>query len=57
MRLADLIAQATSVQRTGAASTDDDLTAMIEEASQADLPALLKQGIATGVIAPQQNYK
>ena len=57
MRLADLMTKAASAHRKGAQPTEDDLTAIIEEASQTDLATLLKQGIATGVIAPQQNYK
>ena len=57
MKLADLMAKATQAQRKGAQPTEDDLAAMIEQASQPDLATLLKQGIATGVIAPQQNYK
>ena len=57
MRLADLMTKAALAHRKGTQPTEDDLTAIIEEASQTDLATLLKQGIASGVIAPQQSYK
>ena len=57
MRLADLMAGAEKAKRKGESLNDEELTGIIEAASQTNLATLLKQGIATGVIAPQPIYK
>ena len=57
MRLADLMAGAEKAKRKGESLNDEELTGIIEAASQQSLASLVKQGVAAGVIAPQQNYK
>ena len=57
MRLADLMAGAEKAKRKGESLNDEELTGIIEAASQQSLTSLIKRGVAAGVIAPQQNYK
>ena len=57
MRLADLMAGAEKAKRKGESLNDEELTGIIEAASQQSLASLIKQGVATGAILPQPIYK
>lgn len=57
MRLADLMAGAEKAKRKGESLNDEELTGIIEAASQRSLASLVKQGVAAGAILPQPIYK
>ena len=57
MRLADLMAGAEKAKRKEESLNDEELTGIIEAASQQSLASLIKRGVAAGAILPQPIYK